>query len=179
MKFAKLILGSAVLLALLTPHAIAATKVTLSGRVLKNTTFQVTTVALQVICSTANCSATAGLFGPLSVVCPGAAGATCTYDITVRTQTFITPGDEGFYKFLVDGIAPLPGPTVNSGQYPFDSLDNSPPFTTSSVATVAKVKNATSNQAHSVLVKVGCIGDSDGCFAQVGFGSVRIDVFQP
>jgi hypothetical protein len=110
-------------------------------------------------------------------------GKTCTYHIEVSAQVFVTPGDFGQYRFLVDGAPPLQFQTDFSGYFNWEQQNPNSGvgiYEARPYAVVATVTNTVLNQNHSVEVDIACFDtNSDGCTAGFGFGGVRIDVFTP
>jgi hypothetical protein len=154
---------------------------TLSNRILKTSTFQTNSSGINANCGTAGCRATKALFPTANVVCPSAAGGTCTFYILVESSNQISDFDQGLYRFQVNGLTPTPGPTDSSGFYKFvESNPNSNATQSGSFGVVATVKNTSASQTHHILVSFGCADDTgDGCFAFAALSSLRINVFQP
>lgn len=148
----------------------------LTKRTLKGTFFQ-TSNSVFVTCP-GNCTAVQALFPVASIVCPALATQTCTYYVqleTASTSSIFT----GQFKFLVDGVAPTPGPTDSSGFVTFSAGANEE-TQAFSYAVVAKVTNSVDNQSHTVEVDLGCSSASiDACDAASAAASLRIDVFRP
>jgi hypothetical protein len=132
-------------------------------------------------CSTAGCTGDQPVF-LRNVVCPQPAGATCTFYAHLESQVEVTTNDNGLFRFLVDGVAPSPGPTDSLGQFRW--VDSDPDsgvinLEARSYAVVARVQNSSNNQAHPVQVDIAC-QDTDGggsCTASMGFASVSIAVY--
>lgn len=117
--------------------------------------------------------------GTLAVVCPGLAGDTCTYQITLQAHVSVTNNTNGLFRFLIDGVAPAPGPTDGAGFFTW-SLGNatSGALQARGYAVTAQVTNNVDMQAHVIDIRVGCQAGA-GCTAQSGFANARIDVYQP
>ena len=108
----------------------------------------------------------------------------CTFQVTIESQNQVgsndlpaNPGEEGLYLFLVDGLAPSPGPTDGSGFYAWSIFQGASAITGTSYAVTAKVANTSANQVHSIVVGIGCneiLGDSTGCFGAAGFSNLQI-----
>lgn len=152
----------------------------LPNRTLQRTTFQATLTGAEATCGESACHTTAVVFTrPIS--CPVKAGKTCTLYLHLEGQTLVTANDEGFFRFLIDGLTPVPGPTGPTGEVGFAGFDpNSSSSRTTSFAVVGKVKNTSDNELHSIEVDFGC-GDTngDGCMAIMGFASLSTSVFTP
>jgi hypothetical protein len=161
--------------------------ITLSSRSLASTTFQTNNTKVTASCASHNCFGTARVFSPspLNVVCPAVLGGTCTYYIDLESQVEVSTSECGLFKFLVDGIAPNPGPTDSKGFFVW--LNNDPqsgvitPYEARSYAVVATVKNNTSaNQAHLIEVDIGCQATSgSSCAASIDFATLQIGVYRP
>jgi hypothetical protein len=157
----------------------------LTNRVLQNTHFETAAFGgVTASCNAANCLKTVNLFSfsSLGVRCPALANHGCTFYIHVESQNMISASDDGFYQFLVDGKAPIPGPTDAPGFYAWliADPDSGPIVEGRSSAVTAQVVNTVANQNHKVQVKIGCFDiNGNGCTATGGFASLRIDVFTP
>jgi hypothetical protein len=154
-------------------------RTTLANRTLLKTTFQ-TTSGEVASCSGNACQATAIAF-TTSVSCPVKGGKTCTLYVHVETQDSVSASDSGFFRFLIDGDPPKPGPTDSQGDFFWVSGDpNSARGVARSYAVVAKVTNGYENETHFVEMDLGCEdGTGDGCRAALGFSSMSIGVFTP
>jgi len=156
---------------------------------LKGTIFDASSPGASASCSSAGCSAYAQMYLE-SVVCPRTAGSTCTYQITIQSQNHAGSndgklGEEGLYQFLVDGVAPTPGPVASScACYTWSGASRlfSLPIRGTSYAVTATVTNNSANQAHSIAVNIGCSethGNISGCFAGSGFANLSIATYTP
>jgi len=125
------------------------------------------------------------MFKPIHVTCPAAMAKTCTLHIALDSKTEISPYAKGRYQFLLDGAAPMPGPTDEHGFYLFtlyvageyypEEERQSYPATV-----VGKVTNSQSKD-HKLEVSVACT-DAAGlglCAATAHWSTMRIDVFEP
>jgi hypothetical protein len=154
---------------------------TLTGRILKTSTFQTNSSGVNTNCGSSGCQATKALFPTANPICTGPIGQTCTIYILLETSNQISASDQGLYRFLVDGKNPEPGPSDSTGFYKFVESDpNSDATHSGSHAVVATVMNSSVNQNHPVAISYGCKDDTgDGCFAFAARSALRIDVFQP
>jgi hypothetical protein len=170
-----------------TGDAQAAPPPVLATHVLKASYFDTSSSAVTASCSFSFCTATATVFNE-SIKCPVVAGKTCTFQITIESGNTVvgnsgTINEEGVYQFLVDGVAPSPGPTDGSGLYLWTSAQ--PIFGAvfgTSYAVTATVRNTVANQAHSITEGIGCFevtGDASGCSATQGFSNFQIAVTTP
>lgn len=159
-------------IALSTTSAQSLTKHTLKG------TFLQTSKSVVVSCA-GPCTAVKALFPVASIVCPALATQTCTYHVHLETASTVSIFT-GEFKFLVDGVAPTPGPTDSSGFVTF-SAGSSEETQAFSYAVVGKVTNSVDNQSHTVEVDLGCSVSAslDTCQVGAGAATLRIDVFQP
>jgi len=93
---------------------------------------------------------------------------------------------KGLYQFLVDGLAPVPGPTDERGFYLFDidgasnNNDYKPPRQSYPASVVGKVRNL-KTKLHKIDVDIACIDVSQlgGCGVTAHWSTMRIDVFEP
>ena len=137
-------------------------------------------------CSTAGCLAPTATIDSLNLECPVVAGKTCTYDIQLSGQVqsggeSIVNGEEGLYRFFVDGFIPNGGGTDPNGFYAWQLFGPSFQFT-ASYGVHSTVTNTTANQTHNVTVGVACLDvlqDPRGCFANAGFQNVVVKVLTP
>jgi hypothetical protein len=96
-----------------------------------------------------------------------------------------TVGEEGVYQFLVDGVAPTPGPVGSSCScYTWSGASRNFSFAIrgTSYAVTATVTNTTANQVHSIAVNIGCSeiqGKTSGCFANTGFANLGVATYTP
>ena len=163
-------------------EASAGPLIALTKHVLNGTYFETNIALHTAACSTPGCQTTTPIFSGVGIVCPAAAGATCTYQIQLESQLTVSNADAGLLRFLVDGKAPSPGPTDSSGFYAW--LDAGPSSSTYSLdsrsyAVTATVKNATLSEAHTIEVDVGCGAHHTGCTGTAGLANLRIDVYRP
>lgn len=161
----------------------------LTKHVPKGTFFDTSSSGASAFCGTAGCFAFAPIYLE-SIVCPRPAGAMCTYQITIHSQSNAgsndkTMGEEGVYQFLVDGAAPSPGPVANGcACYAWSGASRQFSLTVrgTSYAVTATVTNTTSSQVHSIAVNIGCNeiqGNTSGCFAGSGFANLAIATYFP
>ncbi len=115
------------------------------------------------------------------IICPQPAGATCTYYIHLETQASVSANDSGVFEFLVDGIAPTPGPTDYRGFFEWDTADpNSTVMQARSYAVVAQVTNSQDNEPHGIEAQFGCVDlTGDGCSSTMGLASMSIALYKP
>jgi hypothetical protein len=161
----------------------------LTKHVLKGTYFDTFSSVASASCSSVGCSAYAPIFSE-SIVCPTTAGGKCTYQVTIQSQNNAgsndnTVGEEGVYQFLVDGVAPTPGPVGSSCScYTWSGASRNFSFAIrgTSYAVTATVTNTTANQVHSIAVNIGCSeiqGKTSGCFANTGFANLGVATYTP
>jgi hypothetical protein len=171
------------------PAGRSAASAPLVKHLLKGTFFDTSSTGASASCSSAGCTAYAPISSE-SIVCPKLAGGTCTYQVTIQSQSIAgsndnTKGEEGVYQFLVDGVAPNPGP-VGAGCACYTWSGSSRQFSLTvrgtSYAVTATVKNTIDNQSHSIGVNIGCNevqGNTSGCFAGSGFANLSIATYTP
>jgi hypothetical protein len=161
----------------------------LTKHVLKATYFDTFSSVAAASCSSAGCSAYAPIFSE-SIACPQLAGGKCTYQVTIQSQNNAGSndnkvGEQGVYQFLVDGVAPTPGPVGSPCScYTWSGASRNFSFTIrgTSYAVTATVTNTTDSQAHSIAVNVGCTevhGNTSGCFASTGFANLGVATYTP
>jgi len=160
-----------------------AASVNIKNVTLVSTTFRTNVGPVTVACSFAACENLGVFLTPslLNITCPQPAGATCTFYVNLQTQASVTPNDSGIFEFLVDGVAPRPGPTDIHGFFAWDTADpNSTVMQARSYAVVARVTNSKANQSHGVEAEFGCIDlTGDGCSATMGPANMSIGLFTP
>lgn len=148
-----------------------------------STTLRTNAGTTTVSCTSSLCENLGLVFEPsvAFIKCPHAAGGTCTYYLHLETQVSVSSLDTGVFEFLVDGVAPSPGPTDAMGFFAWDASDpNSSILQARSFAVVAQVTNSASNQTHSIEVQFGCIDTTgDGCSATKGLTSMSIGLYTP
>jgi hypothetical protein len=135
---------------------------------------------IEATCTGSGCQTTAVVFTrPIS--CPVKAGKTCTLYLHVEGQAYVSAKDNGLFRFLIDGLAPVSGPTDKNGYFSWDAFDaNSALSIARSYAVVGKVTNSSDNQLHPIEVDIGCEDETgDGCTAIMGFASMSTGVFTP
>jgi len=136
-----------------------------------------------VACSSSLCENLGVFVTPsvLNVICPQPAGATCTFYVHLETQASVTANDTGVFQFLVDGVAPSPGPTDVRSFFAWDTADpNSTVTQARSYAVVAHVTNSKDNQSHGVEAEFGCLDlTGDGCSATMGLANMSIALYTP
>jgi hypothetical protein len=160
--------------------------IVLPNRTLVNTWFETNNVRVTATCPTAGCmSPNVPLFPALPIVCPVAAGGTCTFYIHLETNDLLTISDEGMFQFLVGAVPPNPGPTLPGGYFVWDNRDpNSSiafPFS-HSYAVTAIVTNTTANEAWPVAVSLSCIdnaGTPAGCKTATLLSNLEVGVYLP
>ena len=150
---------------------------------LVSTTFRTNVGPVTVACSSSFCENLGVFVTPsvLNVICPQPAGATCTLYVHLETQASVTANDTGIFQFLVDGVAPTPGPTDVRGFFAWDTADpNSTVTQARSYAVVAHVTNSKNNQSHGVEAEFGCLDlTGDGCSATMGLANMSIALYTP
>lgn len=169
-------------------------QVVISNEKLATTTLVVNKSVVTADCATVGCSARKRILTSIPVTCPASLGQTCTFHIEfdAKAQVYIicTPGCLGSsgstnaFQFLVDGSAPLPGPTDDEGNYIFSRYSYSystrpagAPYVASVVATVTN----SSSQNHTIDVNLGCEDTLKygGCQVTANWSTMRVDVFEP
>jgi hypothetical protein len=158
----------------------------LTPHTLKTAYFDTNSVLLVASCNTAHCTAITTPFTE-TIKCPAVAGKTCTFQVTIESANNVQNGsglsnesEDGIWQFLVDGSAPIPGPTNSQGLQ--DWFLGPTSLIGTSYAVTATVKNTVSSQSHNISVGFGCkevVGDPRGCIAQMGFANLQIAVFTP
>jgi hypothetical protein len=150
---------------------------------LVSTAFRTSAGPVTVSCTPSLCENLGVVLTPsvVRIVCPQPAGATCTYYIHLETQASVSANDSGVFQFLVDGVAPAPGPTDFRGFFAWDTADpNSTVMQARSYAVVAQVTNSQANQPHSIEVEFGCVDETgDGCSSTMGVASMSIALYKP
>jgi hypothetical protein len=150
---------------------------------LVSTAFRTNAGSVTVSCTPSLCENLGVVVTPsvVHIICPQPGGATCTYHIHLETQAAVSANDSGVFQFLVDGVAPTPGPTDFRGFFAWDTADpNSTVMQARSYAVVAQVTNSQANQPHSVEVEFGCVDETgDGCSSTMGLASISIALYKP
>jgi len=167
----------------------------ISNEQLVTSTFVISTSSVTAQCLKAGCSAQSQILSAIPVTCPAAIGATCTFHIALDSRIDValpcggsfcsgTSGAVNSYQFLVDGVAPVPGPTDTRGYYVFSKNVNSfsrfparQPYPATIVATVTN----TTSQDHTIDVNFQCadVLKESGCGLIVNSTQMRVDVFEP
>jgi hypothetical protein len=163
----------------------------ISNEHLVSTTLVVNRKSSAASCVGNNCSAEpVAMFNPIYVSCPAAIGKTCTLNIMLDAKTEISDyqlgdiGDVGRYQFLVDGKAPVPGPTDGQGFYIFSAYGAtyySPPFVTRisyPASVIGRVTNSKSKD-HKIEVGLSCNSVGTDCNTAAHWSTMRVDVFEP
>jgi hypothetical protein len=175
--------------------AAAKGQIVISNEKLAATTFVVNKKTAIANCDQTGCSAEAPVLKSIQVNCPAAKGETCTFHILFDAKVAVglpcggrgclgTSGATNFYRFLVDGSAPTPGPTSENGLYTFGqnvmSETNYPARQPYATSVIAIVKNGNSRQ-HLIDINLRCVDTLKefGCAAQVFNSTLRVDVFTP
>jgi hypothetical protein len=180
------------LVALFAPALDAQTVI--SNERLVSTTFVVNKENSSTSCTGYYCIATpVPMFKAVHVTCPAALGKTCTLHIFLDAKAEVSdnnnpdggPGAEGRFQFLVDGNAPIPGPTDGHGFYLFSLYGAEYPIPNAprqsySASLVSRVTNSKSKD-HTIKVEVSGTdaGDRGYCFVTAHWSTMRIDVFAP
>jgi hypothetical protein len=159
--------------------------VTLLNRALRRTAFQTNNLSVSASCAAVGCTTSVPIFMPiLAMQCPVAAGATCTIYAHLETHAKLSFLDSGQFRFLIDGVPPIPGPTDAAGLFIW--LSNDPDsgvvsLESHSYAVVAQVTNAVANQLHTIQVHIGCTDQdaSGSCAATSGFANLEANVYTP
>jgi hypothetical protein len=117
------------------------------------------------------------------IECPVSAGKTCTFYLHLEAEAAVSVSDLGQFRFLVDGVAPVPGQTDPGGYviYIYSNPDSSS-VSARSYAVIAKVKNTTTNQLHPIEVDIGCVNVTsahDGCNADINNRTLSTGVYTP
>jgi hypothetical protein len=152
------------------------------NRALQRTAFQVNPDYITATCSAIGCSATRTLFSR-TLQCDGAAGKTCTFYLHLDAQLGVSNFDNGSMIFLVDGVAPTPGPGGTDGAVSWNQDDPNSGGTyleVHSFSVVGFVTNQTTNQQHNIQVSIHCDDiNSDGCNTDAGFATLQAVVYTP
>jgi hypothetical protein len=152
----------------------------LPNRTLQRTNFLTSSTQIAASCAGSGCTAiTIALTTPIS--CPVKQGKTCTLYMHVESQAALTASDSGFFRFLIDGDPPKPGPTDSNGDFFWVSGDpNSDYGVARSYAVVGQVTNGYDNETHYIEMDLGCLDQTgNGCRASLGFTSMSTSVFTP
>jgi hypothetical protein len=165
----------------------------ISNETLVTTTFVVNKTEAVAKCGKAGCRATAPMLASIPVTCPAATGATCTFHISLDAKVDVQfpcssecsgPGSETSFQFLIDGAAPMPGPTDNAGYYIFSKFETSDtgfPSRQSYPASVVATVTNSSSQNHVINVNLKCFDayHAFGCGIVARWSTMRVDVFEP
>jgi hypothetical protein len=170
--------------AMFTPPMKAQT-VTISNERLVSTTFVVNRTSSFTACHGKDCTAPlVRMFKAIEVTCPAAIGKTCTLHIALDAKTGISPFARDMYQFLLDGSAPVPGPTDDDGFYIYavrdTQTDGGDPQERQSApaSVVGRVKNLKSKN-HKIQVRLTCTATTSDCGVAAYRSTMRIDVFEP
>jgi hypothetical protein len=163
------------LLALLAASAAPAQTVISNETVVPaGTTLVVSQTPVAVSCN-GICSNEKRLLAPVAVNCPD---PTCTVHIALDSQ-LTGAGGQTSVRFLLDGAAPVPGPTTPAGLYALwgNALGaNGAPQASVPASLVATVGTG----AHMIAFGLYCSsGNAGGCGVTASTATVRIDVFTP
>jgi hypothetical protein len=152
----------------------------LTNRTLQRTTLQASDSSVSTSCTGSGCISSTAVFAR-PIACTAPAGKTCTFYLHLESQGSVSASDNGLFKFLVDGLTPVPGPTDSNGFLSWvDGDPNSVLPAARSYAVVAKVRNSGRNQVHSIEVDIGCQDTTgDSCSATMGFASLSTAVYTP
>ena len=194
MKFANLFprVILAVSLIVLLSTAAAKGQIVLSNETLATTTFVVNKESALVNCTQAGCKAEKAILKSVPVSCPAPNGKTCTFHISFDAKVAVglpcggqgclgTSGATNYFRFLIDGSSPNPGPTDEHGLYRFGvnvmSETNYParqPYAASVLGTVT-------NGDHLIDISLRCVDTLKfyGCKAEAFNSTLRVDVFMP
>jgi hypothetical protein len=182
----------AVSLIVLLSTAAAKAQIVLSNETLATTTFVVNEETAIVNCTQAGCKAEKAILKSIPVNCPAPNGKTCTFHILFDAKVAVglpcggkgclgTSGATNYFRLLIDGSAPNPGPTDEHGLYRFGvnvmSETNYParqPYAASVLGTVT-------NGDHLIDISLRCVDTLKfyGCAAQAFNSTLRVDVFTP
>ncbi|HXM21665.1 MAG TPA: hypothetical protein VN948_10420 [Terriglobales bacterium] len=170
-------------------------QIVISNETPVTTTFVVNKTDAIAKCSKAGCSAKSPMLTSIPVTCPAAIGATCTFHISLNTKVTVhlpcggldclgSSGSVNSYQFLIDGAAPLPGPTGDHGDYIFGKYvasDTLFPSRQSYPASVVATVTNSSSRNHVVDVNLQCVDAQKyyGCGVVAHWSSMRVDVFEP
>jgi hypothetical protein len=153
------------------------------------TVFDTFKAGAEATCHGSYCSASVQVFAE-KVVCPVPSGQSCTFQITIEAQNWVSSndfeyfGEDGVYYFTVDGATPSPGPVdPRCNCYTWSEFAIGSPFIGTSYAVTAIVTNTTNQQKHSIDVGIGCYevyDDSNGCSATIpNFANLQVAVYTP
>jgi len=143
-------------------------------------------VPVNAVCLVAHCLANAPMFNE-NIVCPGAIGATCTYEIVVYSVNLvggnsIAGNEPAAYQFLVDLGIPNGGATNAAGYTQWQGAVGPVARVGDSFMVYDKVANTAANQAHNILVGIACdegLGDPAGCTATAFLSTLSVRVLKP
>lgn len=184
----------AALMAVVCTTTTANAQTIINNETLVNTTFVTSKTEAIAQCHKAGCKVKRPMLTSIPVTCPAAIGATCTFQISLDTTISVeipcsncsgVSDSVNSYQFLMDGVAPTPGPTDEHGDYIFSEYVTSAaapvvsrhPYPTSILATVTN----SSSQNHALNVNLQChdLLHGRGCGLAAHWSTVRIDVFEP
>jgi hypothetical protein len=169
---------AALAITLFAPLATGQDTIKVGNRTLQRTAFQIATRGIQGSCP-GLCTAEAPVF-VRTAQCDGAVGKTCTLYLHVDLQFNISQGDAGFFRFLIDGAAPTPGPNDGTGLNTFTFYSATGAEEARSFSVVGYVTNTKVNQQHTIQVNAGCFDNfNNGCMFQTDTGTLQTVVYTP
>jgi len=170
-------------------------QVVISNEQFYDSTFVVDEKSATARCDQPGCAAETPILKSIPVKCPGGDGDTCTLHIFFDAKVTVllpcggqgcagTSGATNSYRFLVDGVAPTPGPTGEHGEYVFGknviSDTDYPARQTYTGSVVAQLKNVGSRD-HEIAISLRCVDTLKfhGCGLVASHSTLRVDVFIP
>ena len=165
------------LLLLLAASTVSGAQV-VKGLTLKTTTMQEGSF-VTASCSSNGCEALVPLVQPVYVVCPVAAGETCTFSVQVSSAVDTSQGSLGLFRYTGDGAS------IDGFESEVMWSNLNPNTVLASFNFPIVVTNKRKNQAHKVEVDLVCLGGAGGCTVRNDLlprdnsTSVRTDVFVP
>jgi hypothetical protein len=152
---------------------------TLVKHVLQGTYYVNNSPGASASCGTQSCVAIANIYTE-NIPCPGATGVFCTYEVSIAAQTSLVPYQNGqasgLYQILIDGVGwggGGPGYFVWGTFVPVQGTSSSSAFSATS-----QVVNTSTNQSHSIVVNIGCMG-GPGCSVKSGVATLTVRVLKP
>jgi hypothetical protein len=194
MKFASVspsVILAASLIVLLSTTA-AKGQIVLSNETLATTTFVVNKKTATVNCTQTGCEAETPILKSIPVSCPAPNGKTCTFHIAFDAKVAVglpcggeeclgTSGATNYFRFLIDGSAPDPGPTTEHGLYRFGINVMSETDYPARQPYAASVLGTVANGDHLIDISLKCVDTQKfhGCEAEAFNSALRVDVFMP
>jgi hypothetical protein len=170
MKFANVFPNVTLVVSLIVLLSTTAAKgqIVLSNETLATTTFVVNTKTATVKCTQAGCEAEKTILKSILVICPAPNGKTCTFHILFDAKVAVglpcggqgclgTSGATNYFRFLIDGSAPDPGPTTENGLYLFGRNVMSETNYPARQPYAASVLGTVTNGDHLIDISLKCV----------------------